>query len=125
MCEEPLSILYARTVDEADALVKAFRDAWKDLAPHFLQYLNENYLDSEANRRRWMFCYREGVSYGSINTSDFVESWHNIVKELFCKDKHQQRLDTGIYVLVHGVIPYFTQKCLHHKVQVGRLSRSK
>ncbi|KAG0315007.1 hypothetical protein BGZ99_007747 [Dissophora globulifera] len=119
------SILYARTVDEADALVKVFQDAWKDLAPHFLQYLNENYLDSEANRRRWMFCYREGVSYGSINTSDFVESWHNIVKELFCKDKHQQRLDTVIYVLVHGVIPHFTQKCLHHKVQVGRLGRSK
>ena len=34
-------------------------------------------------RERWMFCYRQGLSYATIDTNNFIESWHNTLKRHF------------------------------------------
>ncbi|KAG9319019.1 hypothetical protein KVV02_003862, partial [Mortierella alpina] len=84
-------ILYAKTVEQADELIVAIKATWEHAASGLLQYLDRNYLDHMADRRRWMFCYREGVSYAWINTNNYIESWHNALKKHFFKDKQQRR----------------------------------
>lgn len=116
------SILYAPTEGRAEALIDAFRNSWQELAPLFVQYMEKNYLDSVADRRRWMYCYRAGVSYAWINTNNYVESWHNTLKKHFFKDKQQRRIDSVIYTLVHQAIPHYQQRCVRHSVQVGRMA---
>ena len=75
-----------------------------------------------ADRRRWMFCYREGVSYAWINTNNYIESWHNALKKHFFKDKQQRRIDSVIYILVYKAIPHYQQMCIRHTVQVGKMT---
>ncbi|KAF8943291.1 hypothetical protein BGZ46_006545, partial [Entomortierella lignicola] len=57
--EELQKILVADTQTQADALLGAFRTKWEQVTPLLVQYLNKNYFDSESDRRRWMYCYRQ------------------------------------------------------------------
>ncbi|KAG0328836.1 hypothetical protein BGZ99_004324 [Dissophora globulifera] len=115
------SILYARTVSDAEALIAAFRASWQEIAPRFMKYIEEFYFQSDSDRRRWMFCHREGVSYAWINTNNYIESWHNALKMHFFKDKSERRIDVVIYILVHRALPHYEQRCIRHQVQVGRM----
>ncbi|KAF9976955.1 hypothetical protein BGZ75_010444, partial [Mortierella antarctica] len=116
------SILYAGTENEAEALIVAFRTAWQELAPNLVQYMDKNYFDNLADRRRWMYCHRADVSYARINTNNYIESWHNSLKKHFFKDKQQRRIDHVIYTLVHSAIPHYQQMCIRHSMQVGRMT---
>ncbi|KAF9996861.1 hypothetical protein BGZ80_007152 [Entomortierella chlamydospora] len=120
--EELRNILYSKTEKQANLQVEAFKAKWEEHTPKLMEYLNENYLNSEADRRRWMFCYREGVSYGWINTNNYIESWHNTLKKHFFKDRQQRRIDTVIYILVNKAIPHYQQMSIRHTVQVGRMT---
>ncbi|KAF9343055.1 hypothetical protein BGX26_006339, partial [Mortierella sp. AD094] len=115
-------ILYSKTKEQANLRVEAFKAMWEEHAPILMQYLNKNYLDSEADRKHWMFCYRESVSYGWINTNNYIESWHNTLKKHFFKDRQQRRIDTVIYILVNKAIPHYQQMNIRHTVQVGRMT---
>ncbi|KAI8599565.1 hypothetical protein EDD21DRAFT_307830, partial [Dissophora ornata] len=59
-----------------------------------------------------MLCYRQDVYYASIDTNNYIESWHNTLKLHFFKDKHQRRADTVIYVLAMMAVPHFQAKCI-------------
>ncbi|KAF9081559.1 hypothetical protein BGX29_004413, partial [Mortierella sp. GBA35] len=115
-------ILYAPTKEESNTLLDAFRNEWQDIAPDFLTYLDDNYLAHEADRRRWMYCYRQQVSYGYINTNNYIESWHKTLKKHFFKDKQQRRLDSVIHTLAKKAVPHFQQMCVRHIVQVGKMT---
>ncbi|KAI1296258.1 hypothetical protein EDD11_007450 [Mortierella claussenii] len=115
------SILYARTEGDAEALIAAFRDSWQGLAPRFVQYMDKYYFNSDSDKRRWMYCYREGVSDSWINTSNYIESWHNTLKQHFFKDKTERRIDAVIYTLVHRALPHYEQRCIRYEVQVRRM----
>ena len=114
-------ILYAKTVEQADRLIVAFKTTWEQTASGLIQYLEKNYLDHMADRRRWMFCYR-GVSYAWINTNNYIESWHNALKKHFFKNKQQRRIDSVIYILVYKAISHYQQMCIRHHVQVGKMT---
>ena len=116
------SILYASRVDDAEALITTFRDTWQVNAPQFVQFMNKNYFDSVADKRRWMYCHREGISFAWINTNNYIESWHNTLKKHFFKDKSLKRLDHVIHTLVHGAIPHYEQRCIRHQLQVGPMA---
>jgi hypothetical protein len=116
------AILYTRTFEKADTLVSAFRKKWDQDAPEFMDYLNKNYLDSEADKRRWMFCYRENVPHAWMHTNNFIESWHNALKKHFFRDKQQRRIDTVIYILVHRAIPHYQTTWVHADAKVGRMT---
>ncbi|KAK3835656.1 MAG: hypothetical protein J3R72DRAFT_358589, partial [Linnemannia gamsii] len=58
----------------------------------------------------WMFCYRQDLSYASIDTNNYIESWHNTLKQHFLRDKQQRRVDTVIYVLNVIAVPHYQQK---------------
>ncbi|KAF9100382.1 hypothetical protein BGX27_000415, partial [Mortierella sp. AM989] len=131
-------ILYSRDIGAASALITTFRRKWGD-HNDLIDYLNKNYFgpeiqetgvdendleeneletqkqreeqfqDSEEKRKPWMLCYRDGVSYASIDTNNYIESWHNTLKRHFFRDKQQRRQDTVIYVLAMMAVPHFQQ----------------
>ncbi|KAF9081752.1 hypothetical protein BGX29_004310, partial [Mortierella sp. GBA35] len=73
-------------------------------------------------QERWMLCYRQNISYASIDTNNYIESWHNTLKRHFFRDKQQRRPDTVIYVLAVLAVPHFQQKCIRSIVNVGRMN---
>jgi hypothetical protein len=123
--------LYEKNSTEAQELIRTFREVWKD-QKDLLSYLNKNYFGplafeahhEEVSRRQksWMLCYRQEVSYSSIDTNNYIESWHNTLKRHFFRDKQQRRLDTVIYTLAIMAVPHFQQKCIRSIVNVGRMN---
>ncbi|KAF8927491.1 hypothetical protein BGZ47_002132 [Haplosporangium gracile] len=101
------AILYALAEEECNTLLVSFRDEWKHTAPKLLQYLDKNYLTHEADRKLWMLCHRQQVSYSYINTNNYIESWRNTLKKHFFKVKHQRRLDSVIHTLTKKAVPHF------------------
>ncbi|KAK3804535.1 MAG: hypothetical protein JOS17DRAFT_665549, partial [Linnemannia elongata] len=124
-------ILYERNKTMAQELIRVFRETWKD-QKNLLDYLNKNYFGPfmfEAHERQvketqesWMLCYRQDISYASIDTNNYIESWHNTLKRHFFGDKQQRRPDTVIYVLAILAVPHFQQKCIRSIVNVGRMN---
>ncbi|KAF9271569.1 hypothetical protein BGZ88_005923, partial [Linnemannia elongata] len=114
-------ILYERNKAMAQKLIKAFRETWSG-QKELLEYLDKNYFGRsmfEAHewqvkdiQKTWMLCYRQDISYASIDTNNYIESWHNTLKRHFFRDKQQRRPDTVIYVLAVLAVPHFQQKCI-------------
>ncbi|KAG0275734.1 hypothetical protein BGZ97_010230, partial [Linnemannia gamsii] len=87
----------------AQALIKAFRETWSH-QKELLEYLDKNYFGRsmfqphewqvKERQESWMLCYRQDISYASIDTNNYIESWHNTLKRHFFKDKQQRRPDT-------------------------------
>ncbi|KAI9345424.1 hypothetical protein BD770DRAFT_328643, partial [Pilaira anomala] len=50
----------------------------------------------------WVSCYQPTV-YTSMETNNYVESWHNQLKTTCLKRKPNRRVDGLIYVLVNDV----------------------
>lgn len=70
-------------------------------------------------QKQWMLCHRQDISYSSIDTNNYIESWHNTLKRHFFRDKQHRRVDTVIYVLAILAVPRFQQKCMRSIVNVG------
>ncbi|KAG0349683.1 hypothetical protein BGZ54_004279 [Gamsiella multidivaricata] len=62
------------------------------------------------------------MSYSSINTNNFIESWRNTLKRHFLKNKQKRRVDTVIYVLAVMAVPHFQQKCICSVVNIGLMN---
>ncbi|KAG0063158.1 hypothetical protein BGZ93_003679, partial [Podila epicladia] len=115
-------------------LIRSFRETWGS-QEELLQYLDKNYFgpsmfqDHEWQvvdvQKHWMLCYRQDISYASIDTNNYIESWHNTLKRHFFKDKQQRRPDTVIYVLAVLAVPHFQQKCIRSIVNVGKMTPAK
>jgi hypothetical protein len=91
-----------------------------DAAPLTPQQLREYAI--ARKQERWMFCYRQELSYASIDTNNYIESWHSTLKQTFFRDKQQRRVDTVIYVLNVMAVPHYQQKCMWDLVNVGRMN---
>jgi hypothetical protein len=115
-------ILYAPSAQHATTLVSSFLTKWQALAPEFTDYFLKNYLKDEADRRRWMFCYRTGVPHAWIHTNNFIESWHNSLKRHFFRGKQQRRIDTVIFILNSRALPHYQYMWMRYNVQVGRMT---
>jgi len=95
---------------------------WQAIAPAFVNYLNKEYFTEMSDRRKWMHCYRTGIDYNWINTNNFIESWHNVLKRHIFGDKHKQRIDVVMYILAKTAIPFYQKKCERHHSKSGRMS---
>lgn len=115
----------------AQELIKIFREIWSH-QKELLQYLDKNYFGRAAFethewqvrdvQKGWMICYCQDMCYASIDTNNYIESWHNTLKRHFFRDKHQRCADTVIYVLAILAVPHFQQKCIRSIVKVGRMN---
>jgi hypothetical protein len=123
--------LYERDTTTAQEHIKTFRKTWSDQTD-LLKYLDKNYFGRsmfkahewqvKETQESWMLCYRQDISYASIDTNNYIESWHNTLKRHFFRDKQQRRPDTVIYVLAILAVPHFQQKCIRSIVNVGRMN---
>ncbi|KAG0282157.1 hypothetical protein BGZ97_009123, partial [Linnemannia gamsii] len=116
-------ILYAKDVDSASSFVTKFREVWHHqtdllsyldknyfgpLKPTDVQpgapyqsdtpeaaaaRLESWEQDVISKRKRWMLCYHQGLNCATIDTNNFIESWHNTLKRHFFKDQQKRRLD--------------------------------
>ncbi|KAG0332923.1 hypothetical protein BG005_005299, partial [Podila minutissima] len=84
--------MYATPLSEATSLIQKFREDHAARAS-LLQYLNKNYFDETA-QQRWMICFRQDIDCAAIDTNNHIESWHNMLKTHFFKDKRQRRPDS-------------------------------
>ncbi|KAF9899470.1 hypothetical protein EC991_008853 [Linnemannia zychae] len=120
-------ILYERSNTTAQQLIGTFRETWSD-QKELVAYLDESYFGGSAYdqvkeiQESWMLCYRQHISYASIDTNNYIESWHNTLKRHFLRDKQQQPPDTIIYILAVLAVPHFQQKCIGSNVNVGRVN---
>ncbi|KAF9931854.1 eukaryotic translation initiation factor 2C, 2 [Linnemannia zychae] len=113
---EQRKILYEKDKATAQELIKTFRETWSD-QKQLLDYLNMNYfgrpmykaheLQVKEIQENWMLCYRQDISYASIDTNNYIKSWHDILKRHFFRDNQQRRSDAVIYILAILAVPHF------------------
>ncbi|KAF9898986.1 hypothetical protein EC991_009822, partial [Linnemannia zychae] len=139
------AILYENVEALASDRISQFRIKWRQQVT-FMEYLTNNYFGPEPiavenpaaqeiaeaeqsiqleitrQQQRWMFYYREGMSYASINTNNYIESWHNTLKQHFFRDKQKRRVSTVISVLNVMTAPHYQQKCMRGLVNVGKIN---
>ncbi|KAG0249974.1 hypothetical protein BG011_008772 [Mortierella polycephala] len=58
----------------------------------------------------------------TIDTNNYVESWHNVLKMHFFKDRQGRRVDSIIYTLVKSCIPFYQRKLVQSQFQVKKLN---
>ncbi|KAG0260195.1 hypothetical protein BGZ95_004498, partial [Linnemannia exigua] len=111
-------IIVERDMTTATALITAFKVNWinNSLLQHVARYFEEEM------RPRWMFAYRQDISYGATNTNNLIESFHNTLRHRFFKGTRHKFADRVIYTLAEKVIPYFMDKVTVCSGSVGRMS---
>ncbi|KAG0348482.1 hypothetical protein BG004_005094 [Podila humilis] len=124
-------ILYERRNANAQEFIRDFRETWSD-QKELLEYFNKNYFgwpmydvherQVKETQESWMLCYRQDISYASIDTNNYIESWHNTLKRHFFRNKQQRRPDTVIFVFAILAVPHFQQKCMRSIVNVSRMN---
>ncbi|KAF9197623.1 hypothetical protein BGZ49_001855 [Haplosporangium sp. Z 27] len=116
-------IMYEPDLLRARELIQAFRDDWGNRYLEFAKYMEVNYFNSEARMRSWMKAYRQGGFYAEMDTNNFVESWHNLLKNHFLKGHFRSRVDRVVYLLDTKVLRYYKLDEFQTNVRVGRKSK--
>ncbi|KAK4694806.1 hypothetical protein P7C70_g8674, partial [Phenoliferia sp. Uapishka_3] len=104
---------------------EAFDEQWENIGrtyalfPGWISYLNKQWV---SHRERWGRAWRQVRSsftlhssyltsiplqdiFQSINTNNFIESWHRILKSLYLKLMRRQRDDYLLFLLFDSVLP--------------------
>ncbi|KAG0257546.1 hypothetical protein BGZ95_005212, partial [Linnemannia exigua] len=81
-------------------------DVWEVLSKPLVNYLEENYF-KERRRQLWMKSYRLDVYFASMDTNNYVESWHNQLKSNQLKNHYRARADRILYILAEVILEAF------------------
>ncbi|KZV59651.1 hypothetical protein PENSPDRAFT_561269, partial [Peniophora sp. CONT] len=90
-----------------------FRELWHQ---HMLKYQAHaewrKYLESEwlPKQKQWVWAYRKTIVQYGIETNNYVESWHSILKTFYLKLMRRQRIDVLLHILSTQVLPDFRRK---------------
>ncbi|KAG9062357.1 hypothetical protein KI688_005272 [Linnemannia hyalina] len=95
---------------------------WEMLSKPLVDYMEENYL-KERRRQLWMKSYRQDVYYASMDTSNYVESWHNQLKSNHLKHHYRARADRILYILTEVVLEAFKKDEFGAIIRVGRRTK--
>jgi len=105
----------------ANELIVVFRQVWEMLSKPLVDYMEENYL-KERRRQLWMKSYRQDVYYASMDTSNYVESWHQL-KSNHLKRHYRARADRILYILTEVVLEAFKKDEFGAIIRVGRRTK--
>ncbi|KAL6736554.1 hypothetical protein Aduo_006893 [Ancylostoma duodenale] len=64
-------------------------------AMEMIEYVEKTY---SARRKQWALCYRQEDAL--FTTSNHAESWHNKLKHILSRSKHNNRLDSVVFALL-------------------------
>ncbi|XP_054278526.1 uncharacterized protein LOC128996980 [Macrosteles quadrilineatus] len=91
-------MIEAKTYSEFEQYSDAFLSKFKDEAPDFVSYLKQYYL-TEPRKQKWAKCHRN-FYHGEVDTTNYIESFHNRLKTTYMERKPNRRLDTLIQLLI-------------------------
>ncbi|KAG0195393.1 hypothetical protein BGX28_001508, partial [Mortierella sp. GBA30] len=114
-------LMYNSTIDGAETKLAELSDLWAQQQPAFLAYFKKQWLKDDKHKR-WMKAYRFGQYYGTMDTNNYVESWHNTLKHSFLKGKYNIRLDHLVYIIRRSIVPYFQYQTSMKQLGFGRMS---
>ncbi|KAF9081778.1 hypothetical protein BGX29_004297, partial [Mortierella sp. GBA35] len=83
----------------------------------------EEYYFKEIRRKLWMKSYRQDVYYASMDTNNYVESWHNQLKSNHLRHHFRARADRIFYVLTEVVLEAFKKEEFGALIRVGRRTK--
>ncbi|KAG0246455.1 hypothetical protein BG011_002432, partial [Mortierella polycephala] len=114
--------MYEADLVQANRMIEELRRDWKDHHP-FIAYLDKNCFQDEEHRRMWMKAYRIDPYYASMDTNNFVKSWHNHLKHGLLRRHHKVRADRVVYLLSHTVVEYFRKEEFRNYIQAGHKTK--
>ncbi|KAG0003643.1 hypothetical protein BGZ80_005761, partial [Entomortierella chlamydospora] len=103
-------IMYEPNLLRARERIKEFRDNWGRRFPEFTQDMEANYFNRELRTESWMTTHRQEL-YDEMDTNNFMESWHNLLKNHFLKGRQI------------SFLRYFKLDEFQENVRVGRKSK--
>lgn len=113
-------LMYGRDVDAFHQKLHEFEEKWSSSQPSFWGYFNRYWISNEKYKR-WAKCYQPAM-YTNMETNNYVESWHRVLKHTYLRSKRNQRLDLLIHILVDRVEPDMVRKARVYKNRVGPMS---
>ncbi|KAG0007703.1 hypothetical protein BGZ81_004651, partial [Podila clonocystis] len=123
-CQFLHKIMYEYDRTMANNLIFLFRQVWGVLSKPFMDYMEEHYL-KENRHRLWMKSYHQDIYYVSMDTNNYVESWHNQLKSNHLKHHYQARPDHILYILTEVVLETFKKEEFGALICVGRKTKGK
>jgi hypothetical protein len=115
-------IMYEQNLLTAKGMIVRFREFWQEKSKDMLEYFETNYF-KENRRVLWMKSYRQDIYYGSMDTNNYVESWHNQLNTNYLKNHHRARKDRILYVLRHVILEVAQKEEFGALIRVGRKSK--
>ncbi|KAG0367498.1 hypothetical protein BGX24_003200, partial [Mortierella sp. AD032] len=88
------------------------------LSKPLVDYMEENYF-KECRRQFWMKSYRQDVYFASLNTNNYVEYWHNLLKSNHLRHHYQARADRILYILADVVLEALKKDEFGEVIRVG------
>jgi len=89
-----------------------------------MDYMEEHYF-KENHHRLWMKSYCQDIYYTSMDTNNYVESWHNQLKSNHLKHHYRARPDRILYILMEIVLETFKKDEFGALICVGRKMKGK
>jgi hypothetical protein len=116
-------LMYETSIPIVEAKLEEYSSIWKIRQPAFWRYFNNHWL-KDNKKTRWMKAHRYRIYHGTMDTNNYVESWHNVLKQKFLRRQFNIRLDQLIYVLRYTVIEYYQRETDNRYLAAGRMSKA-
>lgn len=113
-------LMYEQDVDMFHQKLDTFEKRWASSQQSFWGYFHRYWISNEKFKR-WAKCYQPAM-YTNMETNNYVESWHRVLKHSYLRNKRNQRLDLLIHILVDRVEPDMLWKARVYKNRVGPMS---
>ncbi len=84
-----------------------------------IRYLHINYFRNDLFILRAR-AYQPAI-YTSMETNNYIESWHNQLKTTHLRRKQNRRMDRLIFILINDVEDYYLQNTQRLMLNVGRM----
>lgn len=101
-------LMYEQDVTNFHEKLHHFERTWSTSQPSFWGYM-ERYWISNEKYKRWAKSYQPAM-YTNMETNNYVESWHRLLRHTYLRGKRSQGLDLLIHILVDRVWTWYAME---------------
>ncbi|OAV94456.1 hypothetical protein PTTG_03068, partial [Puccinia triticina 1-1 BBBD Race 1] len=102
--EDFQQVLYSSTYPDSRMMI--FLSKWRQVRPAFADYVDSQWY---THIQHWSKFYRT-TAYQGIDTNNYVEAWHNVLKSRYLKPSTRLRIDEVIQIFCEVVEPKYSRK---------------
>lgn len=111
--------------DDKDLFVKRYQDfksKWRKQEEFMGDYFLKTWGDDGLfPPQQWAKCFHSR-EFDTMDTNNYVESWHNQFKTMYLERRPNRRLDTLLYKLVEHVDTDLQAEVTVQQLNIGRMS---